>query len=318
MSSENDKVVVGKYGPFSMISMGLPGDHAGKTAVRIFMVQGSEKTALIDSGLYAGYPDLEKGFVELGMEKSDLDYVLCTHEHMDHVGNNAQLVEESGCEVLAHEGRADRIADNMLNAKTIVHAFPEVEPLFPLEEEYLDWMGPNSAPVHGFLKEGDIVDLGDIKLEVVELMGHSMGEIGFFHEESKILVFADPLLPDYNPVLYLYEDSTEMHNTFKKIEDFIRERGVETVLSSHDHPCSGEDGIAWAQDCDRRVTEIEDATLEVIKNNPGIDMGELRNQVCDRFEKVREWRALVSMNAILNMYEAQGLIRKEGNGWAHV
>ena len=30
MSNEDEKVVVGKYGPFSMISMGLPGDHAGK------------------------------------------------------------------------------------------------------------------------------------------------------------------------------------------------------------------------------------------------------------------------------------------------
>lgn len=318
MSSEDEKVVVGQYGPFSMISMGLPGDHAGKTAVRIFMVQGSEKTALIDSGLYAGYGDLEKGFVELGMEKSDLDYILCTHEHMDHVGNNAQLVEECGCEVLAHPGRADRIADNHLNAVTIVHAFPDVEPLFPLEEEYLDWMGPSSAPVHGHLKDGDIVNLGDIKLEVVELMGHSMGEIGFFHEESKILVFADPLLPDYNPVLYLYEDSDVMHQTFKKIETFIEERGVETVLSSHDHPCDGTKGIAWARDCDRRVTEIEEATLEIIKANPGIDLGELRNKVCDRFEKVREWRALVSLNAITKMYETHGLISKSDSGWAYV
>ncbi len=318
MSNDDEKVVVGQYGPFSMISMGLPGDHAGKTAVRIFMVQGSEKSALIDSGLYAGYPDLEKAFVELGMAKSDLDYVICTHEHMDHVGNNAQLVDETGCQVLAHEGRADRIADNMLNAVTIVHAFPDVEPLFPLEEEYLDWMGPNSAPVHGFLKEGDIVDLGGIKLEVVELMGHSMGEIGLYHDESKILVFADPLLPDYNPVLYLYEDSQVMHQTFKKIEDFIIERGVQLVLSSHDHPCSGEKGIDWARDCDRRVTEIEDATLEIIKANPGIDMGELRDRVCDRFEKVREWRALVTMNAILNEFQAQGLVQKAGKGWAHV
>ena len=237
---------------------------------------------------------------------------------MDHVGNNAQLVEETGCEVLAHAGRADRIADNLLNAQTIVHAFPDIEPLFPLEEEYLDWMGPNSAPVHGFLKEGDIVDLGDIKLEVVELMGHSMGEIGFFHEESKTLVFADPLLPDYNPVLYLYEDSKVMHATFKKIENFIKERGVQTVLSSHDHPCSGEKGIAWARDCDRRVTEIEAATLEVIKANPGHQHGRITQPGMRPLWVVKEWRALVSMNAILNLYQSQGLIRKEGNGWAHV
>lgn len=163
-----------------------------------------------------------------------------------------------------------------------------------------------------------MVDLGNIKLEVVELMGHSMGEIGFFHDDSKILLFADPLLPAYNPVLYLYEDPHVMRATCNKVANFIRERGVQTVLSSHDFPCDAETGIAWATDCHGRVDAIEAAILETIKHHPGITMGVLRDKICDQFEKVREWRALVTLNAHLVDFEKQGLIQNQGEGWAYV
>ena len=83
-----NSVISHRSGPFSTVSMGLPGDHEGKTATRTFFVQGSKRLALIDSGLFAGYPSLENGFSELGLSKTDLDLLLITHEHMDHIGNN--------------------------------------------------------------------------------------------------------------------------------------------------------------------------------------------------------------------------------------
>ena len=78
-------------GPFAGVSMGLPGDHQGQTAVRVFVVRGGDKVGLKDSGLHAGYPDLRQGFEELGLRVSDLDSLILTHEHMDHVGNNGEL-----------------------------------------------------------------------------------------------------------------------------------------------------------------------------------------------------------------------------------
>ena len=159
--------------------MGLPGDHEGKTATRVFFVKGADRIALIDSGLFAGLPALEQAFDELGIARQDLALLLLTHEHMDHVGNNGWLKAETGCRILGHPGRADRVADNMLNAKAIVHAFPEGEQ-FDLKTEYLDWMGPTEGPIDAFINDGDVIDLGGgIELEVVEVLGHSMAEVGF-------------------------------------------------------------------------------------------------------------------------------------------
>ena len=310
-------VISNKTGPIATVAMGLPGDHEGKTATRVFFVKGTEKLALIDSGLYAGYPSLEKGFEELGYEKSELDYLLITHEHMDHVGNNGPLKEQTGCTILGHMGRADRVADNMLNAKTIVHAFPEGEH-FDLNEEYLDWMAPKEGPLDAYIADGDVIDLGGgVELEVVECMGHSMSEIGFFERSSKSLIIADPLLPVFNPVLYLYEDPAVMRATFDRIERFIRERDVQTVIFAHEDPRSGESAIDLVNNCRERVDGIEDSMIRNIKAKPGIGFAELRDVVCDEFEKVREWRALVSIDASLKAFEAKGLIRREADGWAY-
>ena len=314
----SNSVISFQNGPFSIVSMGLPGDHEGKTATRVFFVKGADKLALIDSGLYAGYPSLERGFDELGYNKSDLDYLLITHEHMDHIGNNGPLKEQTGCTIIGHKGRADRVADNLLNATAIVHAFPEGEH-FDLNVEYLDWMAPNEGPLDEFVTHGDIIDLGGgVKLEVVDCMGHSMSEIGFFEHSTKTLVIADPLLPVFNPVLYLYEDPAVMRATFDRIETFIKERDVKTVFLAHEEPRSGAATFELIKSARERVDGIEESMINHIKAQPGIKFADLRDKVCDEFEKVREWRALVSIDASLKSFEAVGTIKKHGEGWCYV
>lgn len=314
----NKSVISYKSGPFATVSMGLPGDHEGKTATRVFFVRGADKIALIDSGLYGGLPALEQAFEELGIARSDLDLLLLTHEHMDHVGNNGWLKAETGCTIMGHPGRADRVADNMLNAKAIVHAFPEGEH-FDLNTEYLDWMGPTEGPIEQFVTDGDVIDLGGgIELEVVEVLGHSMGEVGFFERSTRTLIIADPLLPPFNPVLYLYEDPNVMRATFDKIVRFLAERDVQAVLFAHDEVKTAAETVELVNDCRRRVEQVEASMMTHIKANPGISFAELRNKCCDDQNMVREWRALVSIDASLKDFAARGLVERRGQGWHHV
>ena len=304
--------------PFATVSMGLPGDHEGKTATRVFFVRGTNKIALIDSGLLGGLPALEQAFDELGIARTDLDLLLLTHEHMDHVGNNGWLKAETGCKILGHENRADRVADNMLNAKAIVHAFPEGEH-FDLDEEYLDWMGPTEGPIEEFIRDGDVIDLGGgVALEVVEVPGHSMAEVGFFERLTGTLIIADPLLPPFNPVLYLYEDPNVMRATFDKIEKFLVERDVQAVLFAHDEVKTAAETRELVDDCRARVDKVEASIVTHMKANPGISFSELRDRCCDDQDMVREWRALVSIDASLRDFTAKGLAEQRDGGWHYV
>jgi len=311
-------VISHRSGPFASVSMGLPGDHEGKTATRVFFVRGTDRTALIDSGLHGGLGDLKQAFEELDIAPGDLDLLLLTHEHMDHVGNNGWLKARTGCRILGHRARADRVADNMLNARAIVHAFPEGRD-FDLNTEYLDWMGPVEGPIDEFIADGDVIDLGGgVELEVVGVPGHSMAEVGFFELSTRTLVIADPLLPPFNPVLYLYEDPNLMRATFEKIERFLDERDVQTVFFAHDEAKTAAQTVELIDDCRRRVKAVEDSIIRHMKANPGISLAELRDKCCDDQNMVREWRALVSIDASLKDFAARGLAEKRGNGWHHV
>ena len=311
-------VISHRSGPFAVVSMGLPGDHEGKTATRVFFVRGAQKTALIDSGLYGGRPDLERAFGELGIGLCDLDLLLLTHEHMDHVGNNGWLKAATGCTIMGHAARADRVADNMLNATSIVHAFRE-SAHFDLKTEYLDWMGPTAGPIDSFVKDGDVIDLGGgVALEVVEVPGHSMAEIGFFETSTRTLVIADPLLPPFNPVLYLYEDPDVMRASFDKIERFLAERDVTCVLLAHDEAKDAAGTINLINDCRRRVDQVEASIIAHMKARPGISFAELRDRCCDDQNMVREWRALVSVDASLRSFRAKGIAEAREGGWHYV
>jgi len=309
-------VISYRNGPLATVSMGLPGDHEGKTATRVFFVSGADRLALIDSGLHGGLPSLKQGFRELGHDYADLDLLLLTHEHMDHIGNNGWLRENTSCRILGHPARADRVADNLLNARAIVHAFPEGE-CFDLHSEYLDWMGPKTGPITQFIRDGDIIGLGGgVDLEVVEVPGHSMAETGFFERSTRSLIIADPLLPPFNPVLYLYEDPAAMRATFDRIERFLTERRVETVILAHDDPMNADEACDLIDNCRARVDKVEQSLLDHIERHPGAGFAELRDRCCDDQNVVREWRALVSVDASLKAFERRGVIRRTNGGWS--
>src|SRR5438128_2898114 len=63
----------------------------GGNAVHLYLVRGA-RLALIDSGARdSPLAAVEPALRELGLEWSDLDYLLNTHGHADHAGGNGEL-----------------------------------------------------------------------------------------------------------------------------------------------------------------------------------------------------------------------------------
>lgn len=62
---------------------GEPGGAGGK----VYLVRGTRRNVLIDAGLPSDFPFLESHLAELGLEPGQIDMVMLTHEHMDHIGS---------------------------------------------------------------------------------------------------------------------------------------------------------------------------------------------------------------------------------------
>ncbi len=67
-----------------------------------YLVSDRKYTLLIDTGNKEKTPCLEEVLKKAGLDFSDIDLVIITHSHYDHVGSLAEIRDKSGATVLAH------------------------------------------------------------------------------------------------------------------------------------------------------------------------------------------------------------------------
>lgn len=148
-----------------------------------YLVEGEREAALIDT--MAGMGDLRACVRGLIGEKPVR--VLLTHRHVDHVGGAYWFGEawmhaaEADCWG-ACEAYAGFMHEHAIAEDPAVSDAP---------------FGPRdgSRPRARTLREGDVFDLGDRTLEVVELPGHTVGSVGFLCHELGILFSGDAVTP---------------------------------------------------------------------------------------------------------------------------
>jgi len=90
-------------------------------------------------------------------------YILNTHSHWDHVGGNGPLQKATGAPILTHRLEAEGLGSAGVHAGA-----------FGLSSD------PSAAS--RFLEEGDVVGMGAISFQVLDLRGHSPGGLGFVFE----------------------------------------------------------------------------------------------------------------------------------------
>ena len=75
----------------------------------VYLIDGGDEFILIDSGAGPGISDIIRNMEALGFSPEKISLIVSTHAHIDHIGGNAYLQREYGCEIFAHELDASRI-----------------------------------------------------------------------------------------------------------------------------------------------------------------------------------------------------------------
>ena len=150
----------------------------------MYVINGTERALLLDTGL--GLTDLKEEVLKLCGEKSLI--VVNTHAHVDHNSGNYQF--EEVCVGRYDEPFSHQIVDQELREMSELMFFE-----IPEKEGFsFEMWNPGPARKICTVRDGDIFDLGDKKLKVLEVPSHTLGCIALFEEKKGWLFTGDIML----------------------------------------------------------------------------------------------------------------------------
>src|SRR5689334_12431124 len=172
--------------------------------VNCYLVEDDPLT-LVDTGPNSGtsLTTLEHALAEHGRKVEDLERIVLTHQHIDHIGLAQILADRSGAEVISLEALAPWLAsygDNMEDddryAEAIMarHGIPEDirYALRAVSAQFRAWGA--RANVTRTVKEGDVLEFASRSWQVFHRPGHSPSDTVFWDEALAELIGGDHLI----------------------------------------------------------------------------------------------------------------------------
>lgn len=138
---------------------------------------GNNEYALIDAGIGIQPEKIIANIESLGIKMEEIKYLLITHVHADHGAGASYFKEAYDMEIIMAEEAVEWFETGNMNKTSFL---PAVEAgAFPEGTQY-----PTCKVDHA-VKEGDIVKVGNIELEIINTPGHSKGHISFLWTNKK-------------------------------------------------------------------------------------------------------------------------------------
>lgn len=212
-----------------------------------------EPLTLVDTGPNSGkaLDELQGQLGARGYSIDDLELVILTHQHIDHLGLVEIIVEHSGAEIAALGLAAERLAnfaddaeeEDRFAVELMLRSGIPQEVAFALQSVSRSFRGWGArAEVTRRLADGEDLALRDRTLQVLHRPGHSPSDTIFWDERRRILIAADHLIAHIssNPLITRPLDGSS-HRTqalVAYIESMrkTREMPAEIVLSGHGEP----------------------------------------------------------------------------------
>jgi glyoxylase-like metal-dependent hydrolase (beta-lactamase superfamily II) len=220
--------------------------------VNCYLIEDSPLT-LVDTGPNSGkaLDELQGQLAERGHSIDDLELVIVTHQHIDHLGLVEIIVEHSGAEVAALGLAAERLANFSEDAERedafavelmLRNGIPEevAHALQSVSRSFRGW--GSRAVVTRPLEDGQAMPFENRLLQALHRPGHSPSDTIFWDERRRILIAADHLIAHIssNPLIARPLDGssgrTQALLTYTESLRKTREMPAEIVLSGHGDP----------------------------------------------------------------------------------
>jgi glyoxylase-like metal-dependent hydrolase (beta-lactamase superfamily II) len=219
--------------------------------VNTYLIEDDPLT-LVDSGPNSGraLDELQRRLHDRGHALEDIELILVTHQHIDHIGLVDIIASHSKAEVAAIEA-AVPFVENYAGAAAEDDRFAmELMVRHGIPEEVSRALGSVSAAFRGWgakatitrvLHDGETIDFRDRTLRVHFRPGHSPSDTIFEDSERKMLLSADHLLGHIssNPLITRPQDGSERTQALVTYMESLRKTqamDLDLVLPGHGDP----------------------------------------------------------------------------------
>lgn len=161
---------------------------AGVWGANAYLLVDDDGLTLVDTGFFGRADRILEQIKELGYSPSDINRIIITHHHADHVGSLAELKRVTQAEVIAHPADAPYIDGRL----------PQPGPAKPqwlgklLARFNWLWSTEPVVVVDVLVSDGDELPiLGGVK--ILHTPGHTPGSICLYLESKNLLIAGDLL-----------------------------------------------------------------------------------------------------------------------------
>ncbi len=161
----------------------IPGGEA-------FLLITEEKAAVIDAGFaFTAKPMVKK--IKAELNGRPLDYILLSHSHYDHISGASAMKKAWPDVKILSAAHAAKIFEKPSAMKIIGRMNRAAAWYFKKSPFFSN----DLSRIHTdqVIKEGDIVDLGSIKLQVLEAPGHTRDSLAFWCESERLLMTCETM-----------------------------------------------------------------------------------------------------------------------------
>lgn len=275
----------------------------------------------------ASWDALLAGLKNNGLSVSDIQKIIISHAHVDHMGMANRVVKESGATVYlseyAYQWATDleelwaqrtqlirqSFTDLLDSTSPIVQFFTSSNSGFG---NIIDMWEPIPIENVKQFQSSDGIDMGGRHWDVIYAPGHSSTQTVFFDSESREMMSADMLLAMApTPVIELdpLDPSKRQMGLPKLIESFHKMKALHISRAYPGHYSSFDE---VNEVIDRQLARIE-MRLEFALSKVKDGITSFDNLFLELYPKRTHFPALVMMIGYLDVLEVRGLIHKEKN-----
>ena len=164
-------------------------DFLGSSKICNYLVNGDQESALLDTGMALDAGDLCMQIREHLQDTDRLRWILLSHSHYDHLGGTPFLIKQFPQIKTAAHPHVDEILSKPSAIKLMQRLNAEYETLRKMKSD----IEFSAFSIDHFTKHNEIIDLGNVSIQVMYTPGHTRGCVSFYILPDKALYGSDVL-----------------------------------------------------------------------------------------------------------------------------